>query len=228
MIEDDPAIRAGLVDAVAFAGYTTFQAARGDTGLDKALRAPFDLVLLDLILPGADGFEVLRVLREAKPTLPVIILTARGEEENRVRGLKSGADDYVVKPFAIQELLARIEAVLRRSPERPSDVRYLKCSGAEVDLDMQLVSYADGDGCDLSGRESDLLRYLAIRAGQAVSRDELLSRVWGIDPMAVDTRTVDVHIARLREKLRDHPSSPHVIKTIRGKGYSLSAEIIST
>ena len=123
VVEDDAAIRQGLVDALSYAGYATVQAARGDVGLEKALRVPFDLVLLDLMLPGLDGLEVLRSLRGARPTLPVIVLTARGELGDRVRGLKDGADDYVTKPFAIGELLARVEAVLRRSPERPSDVR---------------------------------------------------------------------------------------------------------
>src|SRR6185436_15888779 len=122
VVEDDRAIREGIVDALAFQGYAVVQAERGDVGIEKALHGGCDLVLLDLVLPGADGLTVLREVRRARPTLPVIILTARGDESERVRGLKDGADDYVVKPFSIRELLARVEAVLRRSPERPSDV----------------------------------------------------------------------------------------------------------
>jgi two-component system alkaline phosphatase synthesis response regulator PhoP len=224
VIEDDPSIREGLVDALSFSGYRTVQAERGDTGLDKALRAPCDLVLLDLVLPGADGLEVLRQLREARPTLPVIILTARGEESDRVRGLKDGADDYVVKPFGVSELLARVEAVLRRSAERPQDVRRVDVPGGVVDLDRREVRFDDGESHELSEREAELLRYLAAHCERAVSRDELLLRVWGLDPRVVETRTVDVHVARLREKLRDASSTSRVIRTVRGKGYSLRSD----
>ena len=223
VIEDDASIRESLFDALSFAGYSVVQAGRGDTGLTKALRAPCDLILLDLILPGADGLEVLRQLREARLSLPVIILTARADESDRVRGLKQGADDYVIKPFGVNELLARVEAVLRRSPERPQDVHRIDIPGGVVDFDRREVRFEDGEQHELAEREAELLRYLAIHSGRAVSRDELLSRVWGVDPGAVETRTVDVHVARLREKLRDPPGSAGVIRTVRGKGYSLDA-----
>src|SRR5262245_8778502 len=134
VVEDDRAIREGLADALAFHGYTAVQAERGDTGLDKALHGGCDLVVLDLVLPGSDGLSVLRELRRARPTLPVIILTARGDEAERVRGLREGADDYVVKPFGIRELLARVEAVLRRSPGRPTGVRRVALPGGAVAL----------------------------------------------------------------------------------------------
>jgi DNA-binding response OmpR family regulator len=221
VVEDDRSIREGLADALAFQGYTALQAERGDTGLEKALHGRCDLVVLDLVLPGTDGLGVLREIRRAHPTLPVIILTARGDETDRVRGLREGADDYVVKPFSIRELLARVDAVLRRSPERPTDIRALTIPGGRVDLEARQVVFPDGDSCDLSVREAELLRYLAANPGRVVSREELLSRVWGINPRAVETRTIDVHVARLREKLRDRADPPALLVTVRGKGYRL-------
>ena len=219
VIEDDRSIREGIADALSFHGYAASQAARGDVGLEKALHASCDLVLLDLVLPGADGLSVLRELRRAQPTLPVIILTARGDEAERVRGLREGADDYVVKPFSIRELLARVEAVLRRSPERPSDVRRLDIPGGVVDLERREVRFDDGAREDLSEKEADVLRYLAANAGRVVSRQELLSRVWGVRGHASETRSVDMHMARLRDKLRDAASPSRVVTTVRGKGY---------
>lgn len=223
VIEDDPSIRRGVVDALAFEGYAVLEADRGDTGLQLALTATYDLLLLDLVLPGLDGLEVLAELRRARPTEPVIILTARGDEADRVRGLELGADDYVVKPFSVRELMARVEAVLRRSAERPSDVRRVDLAGGHVDLPRREVCFADGERHELSQREADLLRYLATNPGRAIAREELLSRVWGIDPTGVETRTIDMHVARLREKLRDHASPPQLIVTVRGTGYMFAS-----
>ncbi|MBN1443230.1 MAG: response regulator transcription factor [Planctomycetes bacterium] len=222
VIEDDPAVRQGILDALRFAGYAASEAARGDEGLEKALHSACDLILLDLVLPGGDGLEILRQVRSAHPTLPVIILTARGDESDRVKGLQLGADDYVVKPFSIRELLARLEAVLRRSPERPSDVEKIPLPDGVADLARCEVRFRDGGRCDLSEREIHLLRYLAGNAGRAISRDEILSRVWRLDPRGVTTRTIDMHVARLREKLRDDPERPRVLLTVRGKGYMLA------
>jgi DNA-binding response OmpR family regulator len=221
VVEDDRAIREGIADALTFAGYTAVQAERGDVGLDKALHGGCDLVILDIVLPGADGLTVLREVRRAHPTLPVILLTARGAESDRVRGLRDGADDYVVKPFSIKELLARVDAVLRRSPERPSDVAELRIPGGRVDLERREIAFDDGARVELSEKEAELLRYLAVSGGRAVARDELLSRVWGIRPGALETRTVDMHVARLRDKLRDDAQPPAVLMTVRGKGYRL-------
>jgi DNA-binding response OmpR family regulator len=221
VVEDDRAIREGIADALTFAGYAAVQAERGDTGLDKALHGGCDLVILDIVLPGADGLTVLQEIRRAHPTLPVILLTARGTEGDRVRGLRGGADDYVVKPFSIKELLARVDAVLRRSPERPSDVARIAIPGGHVDLERREIAFDDGPRVELSEKEAELLRYLAGAGGRAVSRDELLSRVWGIRPGALETRTVDMHVARLRDKLRDDAQRPAILVTLRGKGYRL-------
>jgi len=219
VVEDDSPIRQGIVDALQFAGYATLQAGDGTTGLSQAIRATFDLLMLDLILPGVSGFEILKQVREHRPTLPVIILTARGEEADRVNGLRLGADDYVVKPFSVRELLARVEAVLRRSAERPETVGKLEVPCGTIDLARREVRYGGGGRCELSDREVELLRYLASHPGRALSRDEILARVWRLDPKGITTRTIDMHVANLREKLRDDPEKPEVLLTVRGKGY---------
>jgi DNA-binding response OmpR family regulator len=222
VVEDDAAIRQGIVDALEIAGYATLEAADGETGCRKAVRDEYDLLLLDLVLPRMDGLEILRELRKARPTMPVVILTARGEEADRLEGFRRGADDYVVKPFSVKELLARVEAVLRRSPERPLDVTEIKLPSGIVDLARCEVRFADGTRSELSDRERELLEYLACNAGRAISRDEILSRIWHVDPHGIETRTIDMHIARLREKLRDDAARPRVIVTVRGKGYKLA------
>jgi DNA-binding response OmpR family regulator len=222
VIEDDAAIREGIVDALRYQGYLTLEAADGRCGTRMAMSGEYDLLLLDLILPGRDGLEILQELRERCPTLPVIILTARGEEKDRVRGLRLGADDYVVKPFSVGELLARVEAVLRRSPERPSDVREIQLPDGRVDLARCEVRFDDGERTELSGRERELLRYLACNSGRAISREEILSHVWRLEPRGVTTRTIDVHVGRLRQKLRDDASPPRILVTVRGKGYMFS------
>lgn len=223
-VEDDAAIRQGIVDALQFAGYATLEAADGRTGLDMAVGCDCDLLLLDLVLPHKDGLDILAEVRATRPTLPVIILTARGAETDRIRGLKLGADDYVVKPFSVAELLARVEAVLRRSPERPVDVATIPLPGGTVDLARREVCFGDGERVELSEREAELLRYLACNRGRAISRDEILARVWRLDPKGIETRTIDMHVARLREKLRDVSAPPRVIVTVRGKGYALGAK----
>ncbi len=219
VIEDDSAIRNGLVDALEFSGYEVLQAAEGTEGLKLALRATYDLLLLDLILPGPSGFDILQAVRQNRAVLPVIILTARGEEDDRVRGLRLGADDYVVKPFSIRELLARVEAVLRRSPERPEPVCRIAFPDGVADLLRCEVRYENGKRAELSTREVELLRYLASNAGRAISREEILQRVWRLDPKRLETRTIDMHIASLRDKLRDNSAEPKVLLTVRGKGY---------
>jgi DNA-binding response OmpR family regulator len=222
-VEDDAAIRRGIVDALRYVGYGVLEAGHGDLGHEMAVRQQYDLLLLDLVLPGRGGLEILRAVRATRPTQPVIILTARGEESDRVEGLRAGADDYVVKPFSVKELLARVEAVLRRSPGRPSDVAEISIPGGVADLARRELRFADGNRCQLSERETELLRYLANHADRAVARDELLANVWRISPDGLPTRTIDMHVARLREKLRDDSEDPQVLLTVRGKGYMFRA-----
>jgi DNA-binding response OmpR family regulator len=227
VVEDDAAIRTGVRDALRFNGFEVDEAGDGETGMKLALSVDCDLVLLDLVLPGPDGLAILRRVRQLRPSLPIIMLTARGEEQDRVAGLKSGADDYVVKPFGVAELLARVEAVLRRTPTRPAEATNIRLAGAEIDFSKGEIAFPDGEKATLSDKEGELLRYLVGSAGRAVSRDELLLRVWGLDPQGLATRTVDMHIARLREKLRDDPATPKLVVTVRGKGYMLAAEAAS-
>jgi DNA-binding response OmpR family regulator len=226
VVEDDPAIRRGLVDALEFEGYQLYQAGNGKEGLALAIRLDCDLLLLDLVLPEKDGLEVLAEVRRVRPTLPVIILTARGDESDRVQGLRLGADDYVVKPFSVKELTARVEAVLRRSPQRPSDINRVTLPGATADLARREVCFRDGSRTELSEREVELLRYLAANAGRAISRDELLAHVWRIDPRGITTRTIDMQVARLRDKLGGN-NGQEVIVTVRGKGYMWKADKVT-
>jgi DNA-binding response OmpR family regulator len=207
------------VDALEFHKYKTYEARDGVEGLEMAVRVDCDLILLDLVLPVRDGMEILKEVRATRPTLPVIILTARGEEPDRIAGLRLGADDYVVKPFSVKELLARVEAVLRRSPERPTDVAEIAIPGGKVDFQRCEVQFDDGERIALSERERELLRYLASNPGRVVARDEIISRVWRLNPRGLETRTIDMHVARLREKLRDDGEQPRVLLTVRGKGY---------
>ena len=203
VIEDEAPIRRGVADTLRGSGYDVAEAADGVQGLTEAIRSGVDLVLLDLLLPRRDGLEVLYDLRRVRPTLPVIILTARGTEDDRVRGLKNGADDYVVKPFSARELLARVEAVLRRTADRPPDVAAARLGRAVIDLERREICWSAHERGELSETEGAILAFLVANRKRAVSRDELLSRIWGIEPQGLETRTVDMHIARLRTKLRD-------------------------
>lgn len=222
VVEDDEAIRRGLADALRFHGYEVCEAADGVAGLDAALTRAVDLVVLDLLMPRLDGMSVLARVRESRPDLPVIVLTARGEEADKVRGLRGGADDYVVKPFGLPELLARIEAVLRRSAERPRFGPAIAVGGRQILFDRREVVHAGGQRVPLSERECAVLAYLAAHRGRAVAREELLRRVWGLDPRGVHTRTVDMTVARIREALADDPHEPAVVRTVRGVGYMLA------
>ncbi|HVT58422.1 MAG TPA: response regulator transcription factor [Thermoanaerobaculia bacterium] len=221
VIEDDLPIRRGVADALRHAGHECLEAGDGAGGLRLAIERELSLVLLDLVLPLRGGLEVLAELRRAKPGLPVILLTALGSEEERVRGLRLGADDYVVKPFSVRELLARVEAVLRRSVERTEGVDSIRLADGEVDLLRQEVRFDDGCRQSLTELEARLLRYLASCPDRLLSRGELLLRVWQVDARRVRTRSVDMTIARLRRKLRDDGNPGRVIETARGKGYRL-------
>jgi DNA-binding response OmpR family regulator len=228
VIEDEMPIRRGVADTLRASNYEVAEAADGVHGLAEAARPGVDLVLLDLLLPRRDGLDVLSDLRRVRPTVPVIILTARGTEDDRVRGLKMGADDYVVKPFSARELLARVEAVLRRSLGRPPDVAGAKLGRAVIDLERREICWSDSERGELSETEGAILAFLVAHRKRAVSRDELLSRIWGIEPIGLETRTVDMHIARLRTKLRD-PSgrkTPEAIVTVRAHGYMASPDLV--
>ena len=227
VVEDDAAIRRGLVDVLTFSGYEVLESETGEEGLALAKSSHVDVVLLDVMLPGMDGLAVLDALRKHEPTLPVIMVTARGAEDDRVQGLKDGADDYVVKPFSTKELLARVEAVLRRSPMRSFELKSLHTERFTVDLSNREVVWPDGRTVTLTERETAILRYLFGCPGRTASRKELLERVWRFNPEGVETRTVDMHVARLRDKLGDDPSDPDVILTIRGKGYKLADAVTS-
>jgi DNA-binding response OmpR family regulator len=219
-VEDDAAIRRGIVDALSFAGYRTLDAGTAREGERLALTSPYDLMLLDLVLPDGSGLEILAAVRNVRPAQPVIVLTARGDERDRVAGLRAGADDYVVKPFSVKELLARIEAVLRRCPGRPQGTSLCEAPGIQIDFDRRELRFeTDAAAVELSEREADLLRYLALNRGRAIAREELLAHVWKIEPRGVSTRTIDMHVARLRTKLRDDPHDPKILRTVRGLGY---------
>ncbi len=222
VVEDDTAIRRGIVDALRFGGYVPLERDDGPSGLEAALCADLDLVLLDVMLPGLDGFELLARLRRARPRLPVIMVTARGAEADCVSGLRGGADDYVVKPFGARELLARVDAVLRRTAERPTNVDAIEVGGRRIDFERREVTLPGGETRVLSEKEAATLRYLASAPGRAVTRAELLQSVWGLDPRGLHTRTVDVNVARLREKLGDDPARPAVVVTVRARGYMLA------
>lgn len=219
VIEDDAAIRRGVQDALEFAGHEVLAAGDGPSGLQRALQANYALLLLDLMLPGLSGFDILAALREKRPGQPVIILSARGEEADRVRGLRMGADDYVVKPFSVRELLARVDAVLRRSTERPGGLTDWQFPGGTVDFTRREIVFDEGGREELAGREAELLHYLVSASGRPVPREELLRQVWKIDPERIETRTADMHIAHLRAKLRDRDQS--LLRTLRGKGWVL-------
>jgi DNA-binding response OmpR family regulator len=220
VVEDDTAIRRGLADSLAFAGYGVLECGDGREARRVLLGAELDLVLLDVMLPGCDGFELLPEIRKNRPTLPVIFVTARGAEEDRVRGLRGGADDYVVKPFSSSELLAR-RAVLRRSPaaarrthpaRRRTDDRF-PASGVLPPTRTRQLSSASSTSC---------VTWLLARAR---SRHELLAQVWGLDPRGLETRAIDMHVARLREKLDEPAGIGRILVTVRAKGYMLGEDV---
>lgn len=225
IVEDDPAIRAGVAGALESEGYQPLEAGDGEAGLALALDEDIALVLLDVMLPKIHGLHVLEKIRAQRPALPVICLTALGEPEDRVRGLKAGADDYIVKPFGVDELLARVEAVLRRSAgARATPAHVLEIGDCRIDFARQEVTGPDGSARVLPLREAEVLGYLAHNRGRAISREELLEKVWGIDPRGMQTRSVDMAVARLRDQLGDTGPDYKVIITVRGRGYMLAGD----
>jgi two-component system alkaline phosphatase synthesis response regulator PhoP len=218
VVEDDRAILEGLGAALRADGYEVECAQDGRAGLERARAAAPSLLILDIMLPGMSGFEVAKKLRDEGRPLPIILLTARNEEDDRVLGLELGADDYVTKPFSLRELLARVRTVLRRSqpatPKRPDSYRF---GDVSVDFKRQEVRKA-GQPVELSAREFRILSYFIDHPGEMLSRGQLLTDIWGYDAFPT-TRTVDNHILRLRKKIEDDPESPRFILTRRGAGY---------
>ncbi|MCE5310561.1 MAG: response regulator transcription factor [Acidobacteriales bacterium] len=219
LVEDEAGLVLTLTDRLEMQGYAVESAADGAAGLEKALANSYDLIILDVMLPQMNGFEVCRKLREHGSMVPILMLTARAQLADKVHGLKTGADDYLTKPFEVMELLARLEALLRRAPQA-SVPEALRFGPAEVDF-KRGEARVNGAPVSLSAREFQLLRYLAERRGEVVSRAELLKDVWGYT-CAPLTRTVDVHITWLRQKLEEDPKHPRHILTLRGAGYKLA------
>jgi two-component system alkaline phosphatase synthesis response regulator PhoP len=223
LVEDEPGLVLTVSDLLVAEGYQVDTACDGPAGLAKASIDNYDLLVLDVMLPGKSGFEVCRELRQRGRDVPILMLTAKGQVVDRVVGLKLGADDYLVKPFDPSELLARVEAILRRVQKRdlPAVLRF-QFGGVEVDFESGSVQ-KNGLRVGLAGKELQLLRYLIGQRGKVVSRDELLAQVWEYQ-RGVSSRTIDVHIAWLRQKLEDNPQSPRYIHTVRGVGYRFAAE----
>ena len=221
IVEDEEAIREGLIDVLVFHGYATDSAATGPDGLEKALTGKFDLILLDIMLPGIDGYEICDRIRAEDRNQPIIMLTAKTSDEEIVQGLKLGADDYVPKPFSIQQLVLRIEAVLRRSQIGLVQARTI--SLRNVSIDTENLSGRNGSEEILfTRREIEVLAYLAQNSDRPVSREELLTKVWGYSRnLDIETRTVDIHIAKLRRKIEADPKTPENLITVRGAGYRL-------
>ncbi len=216
VVEDEESIRGGLCDVLVYHGWQPTAVETGEEGLEKGLAERFDLVILDLMLPGLSGLDVCRRLREKVPALPILMLTAKGSEDDVVRGFRCGADDYVTKPFSIRELVARVEALLRRSGLGEAEERFA-FGPWRVDAGG-LCAEGGGRTIRLTRREVDLLRLFGRQAGRVVSRRTLLQQVWGLIHVdEIETRTVDVHIAKLRKKIDRGDDS--LIETVRGAGY---------
>jgi two-component system alkaline phosphatase synthesis response regulator PhoP len=220
LVEDEPGLVMTLTDRLAAEGYDVESAVDAKSGLEAASAGPFDAILMDVMLPGGNGFDICRTLRQQGVQTPVLMLTARGQVVDRVVGLKLGADDYLVKPFEMVELLARIEAILRRVPNvQAAESAHF----GDVTVDFRKAEVTKGGKhLDLSAREFKLLRYFVEHRGATLSRDELLNEVWGYNSMP-STRTVDVHVAWLRQKLEDNVRHPQFIITVHGLGYKFVA-----
>src|SRR5437660_6203066 len=217
IVEDEPLMVAGLRDNFEYEGFQVITAVDGVEGLERALKDAPDLIVLDVMMPRMSGLEVCKQLKAKRPSIPIIMLTARGQEVDKVVGLELGADDYVTKPFSIRELLARIKAVLRRTRAAPEEQERYAFGDIEVSLRTHQVARA-GKPVEFSAKEFDLLKYFLCHPGEVLSRDRLLEDVWGYNHFPT-TRTVDAHIVRLRQKLGTRPEEPRFILTVHGVGY---------
>jgi len=222
IIEDEAAIRTGLTDALVYHGFGVQSEAEGEPGLKAALGGKFDLILLDIMLPGVDGFTICDEIRKVDRRQPIIMLTAKTSDDDIITGLKLGADDYVAKPFSVAQLVLRIQAVLRRANIGIESARILELDDG-VKIDIENLTGSNGDqALVFTRRESEILQYLHANQDRPVPRDELLNKVWGYDRnAAIETRTVDIHIAKLRRKIEPEPKSPRYLVTVRGAGYRL-------
>jgi len=224
IIEDDVSILSGLKDVLTFKSYEVLTAEDGETGYAAAGKEKPDLIILDIMIPKMDGFTLCRKLRAEGNATPVLMLTAKGEEPDKIRGLDIGADDYVTKPFSLPELLARVRALLRRTPEGAPKSPPESLKMGDVFLNFKKYEATkDGAAMSLSPKEFGILGYLASRAGEVVTRDELLDEVWGYD-LYPTTRTVDNHIAQLRAKIENNPAEPRYLLTVHGVGYKLALD----
>lgn len=224
IIEDETPIRVGLEDVFVFHGYAVDSAADGLEGLRKAKSGTHDLILLDVMLPGINGFEICNRLRAEDPELPIILLTAKSSDEDIIQGLSLGADDYVAKPFSVAQLVLRVQAVLRRSRGAQGQDQLRIGNGLELDV-RNLSGRRGQQTLSFTRREMEVLQYLAAQAGRAVTREELLNKVWGYARhLDLETRTVDIHIAKLRRKIEADPAAPRYLVTVRGAGYRLLLE----
>ena len=223
LVEDEPSLALLLVDRLEREGYSVMSVDNGTDAISSALRLPLDVIVLDVMIPGRNGFEVCKELRSQGLNVPILMLTARGEIRDRVEGLKTGADDYLTKPFDTSELLARIEALLRRSKGASSTGTVHQFGSVHVNTRRHEVT-RDGESVTLSAKEYQLLCYLLERPGVVVSRDELLEQVWGYRA-ATNTRTVDVHLAQLRSKLEEDPKQPRHLLTVHGSGYKFVKDL---
>ena len=218
IVEDEPVLADGLADALQFHGYECEVAPDGAQGLERARKGGFDVLILDVMLPALSGFEVIRTLRAEGAKIPTILLTAKGADEDKVRGLELGADDYVTKPFALPELVARVGAQVRRMRMDRGDGEVFEIDAMRFDLG-RLQATRDASTVDLTPREGEILRHLRARKGNVVTRDEFLLEVWGYPTANVETRTVDNTLAALRKKIERDPAQPAIVLTVRGRGY---------
>jgi two-component system alkaline phosphatase synthesis response regulator PhoP len=221
IVEDEPKMVAGLRDNFEYEGYEVLTAHDGVEGLDRALANSPDLIVLDVMMPKMSGLDVCRKLKMKRPSIPIIMLTARGQEVDKVVGLELGADDYVTKPFSIRELLARVKAVLRRSHTLPQDQDRFSFGDIEVDMHSCRVT-KDGKLLDFTSKEFDLLTFFLCHPGESLSRERLLDEVWGYE-VQTNSRTVDAHLVRLRQKLEPIPEQPRFFLTVHGTGYKFAA-----
>lgn len=218
IVEDETLLREGLADLLRGAGHTVLAAADGETALARGADPTLDLVLLDLMLPKLDGIEVCRRLRELRPRLPILMLTARGAEDDKVAGFEAGADDYVTKPFGTKELLARVDALSRRRTLEPDGPELIEAGDCSIDLG-RCEAHRNGETVTLTSREADILRWLYQHRARAVSRSELLEVIWGA-PGDLQTRTVDMTIAKLRQKIEKDQTNPQIVITVKRVGYA--------